>query len=387
MPTKNKIKVLFIRTDWAENEYRMENDAYGGIGYYRLVKPASALNRDEFEVDVVGKEFSDNVDFSSIPKLSRYLRKYNIVITKPIDNPIAASNLLASCKKNNVKLVIDLDDNIFALRKDQPNYLHYMQGGAKKIVASTLLSLCDGIFCSTRPLKEVVTDFLKRIQGEQPVCVLPNLNDSKDWAKFVNNKPVDKFVIGWHGSMSHDSDFKVVLPALEELMLKHDDIYVEMTGLVRKESAARLFKDVDPKVLSRFILSPGTPSWDGFAKLLMEKNWNVGIAPLIDDDFNRSKSHIKWMEYAMMGIPCVASDVPAYNYSITGKLACIKHENTGFLVKDDKWFSTLEKLYNDVKLRQRIGSNARSYVVDKLQYKSLGYLWERSIKKVLGVEN
>lgn len=39
---------------------------------------------------------------------------------------------------------------------------------------------------------------------------------------------------------------------------------------------------------------------------------SVGVAPLVDDRFNRSKSWIKPLEYGALGIPCVASDVAPY---------------------------------------------------------------------------
>jgi glycosyltransferase involved in cell wall biosynthesis len=42
------------------------------------------------------------------------------------------------------------------------------------------------------------------------------------------------------------------------------------------------------------------------------KKFNIGIAPLNSVDFNRAKSYLKGLEYAVAGIPFVASDMPEY---------------------------------------------------------------------------
>ena len=46
-----KKKILMIFTEWATNEYRKEHNAFGGVGYYRIVKPAQYLEK-YFDVDV-----------------------------------------------------------------------------------------------------------------------------------------------------------------------------------------------------------------------------------------------------------------------------------------------------------------------------------------------
>lgn len=46
------MKILFERRDWKINEMRRLNDAYGGIDYYRIVKPAQQAKNHQ--ADVIG---------------------------------------------------------------------------------------------------------------------------------------------------------------------------------------------------------------------------------------------------------------------------------------------------------------------------------------------
>jgi hypothetical protein len=44
--------------------------------------------------------------------------------------------------------------------------------------------------------------------------------------------------------------------------------------------------------------------------------FDVGVAPLLPTLINKGKSHIKWLEYAAMGLPTVASKVGEYAESV-----------------------------------------------------------------------
>src|SRR3546814_14721972 len=53
-------------------------------------------------------------------------------------------------------------------------------------------------------------------------------------------------------------------------------------------------------------------------------DYAVGVAPLSDTTFNRSKSDIKFLELAALGIPTIASDVAPYR--------SIRHGETGLQI-------------------------------------------------------
>ena len=52
---------------------------------------------------------------------------------------------------------------------------------------------------------------------------------------------------------------------------------------------------------------------------------DIGICPLVDDEFNRNKSQIKAIEYGLLGLPVVASPT-VYNGIPTIDIASSEEE-------------------------------------------------------------
>jgi glycosyltransferase involved in cell wall biosynthesis len=108
----------------------------------------------------------------------------------------------------------------------------------------------------------------------------------------------------------------------------------------------------------------------------MKQKWSIGIAPLIDDTFNRSKSNIKWLEYTMKHIPTVASNVEPYR--------SIKHGVTGILCDTpEQWYVALKELIEDSKLRDRLAENSYKEIKKNWQYDKNAKLWKKAIDSVL----
>lgn len=376
---KRKLKVAMINSDW-NNEYRAKHNLMGGVGYYRLWLPKLALEKvTNWKVDMIGTEFQSMIDETSqetiLKSYVQFFKKYDVVILKHFDNPNAGRYLMAASEYTKVPIITDLDDDVFSVRDDQPAAeLGYKKGELKRATVATMLSFSKAIFATNDYLGKRVTNHIKEACGvELPYYVLPNYNNLKDWKG--KSRKTNYITIGWHGSITHNSDLEMVLPAIKGLMKKYN-IRLELMGGVKKEFAIELFKDWDYDTLSRISLSAGTQAWRGFPYKLMRKTWDIGIAPLIDDEFNRCKSNIKWMEYAMKKIPTVASDVLPYQN--------IEHGKTGFLVKTpDEWYDTLETLILDAKLRKEIGENAYTEVATNWQYHQHGNLWKEAILSVV----
>jgi hypothetical protein len=112
-----------------------------------------------------------------------------------------------------------------------------------------------------------------------------------------------------------------------------------------------------PEALNR--IGPPTHaarSYPGFVNWLTsaQPGWHIGLAPLLDTPFNRSKSPLKAMDYAAMGLAVLASDTPVYRGSIADGPA-------GQLVANDPaaWHAALEWLIRDQALRKATARRAR----------------------------
>jgi len=377
------MKILFITTDW-NTPYRQTTGEYGGIGYYRSHKPAEYLKELGYETTVLGADlvgFIDHKDtFNSYVKL---FRDFDMVVIKQSDSK-NSGKIIGACKHLEIPIVMDLDDNIINISEDNPAYEKgYKEDGVKRAFAIASMSMVDALFVSTQPLKDFYIKFLKDVlKIEMPIYILPNCNDSKDW-KGEALREDDVISLGWHGSITHDNDLKLILPVISKLMDKYDNLYLGMIGGIRDSSYEDLFKDFDEEKRKRVGIMPGTPSWKSFPELIMSTRWDIGLAPLTDNEFNVSKSHIKWMEYSMKGIPTIASRVYPYHEPVRG-IQTIIDRNTGFLVSTPKeWEETLELLIEDKTLRDEIGQNAKEYVEKNWQYKDNIKFWDEAIKDVV----
>ena len=356
-------KIAFISTCWADNPYRAKNNKYGGVSYYRLVKPMELLGK-EYDCTFYGADIKDAQAGMNDDEFYSWLTwEYDMIVVKQIDNASASQILLHYAKENGCILVQDYDDNMLKVREDQPAYkMGYNPGGTRWAYAASMMSLADALIVSTKPLKDYFFNFVKKnFREEKDIYIFPNYNDIKDWKKTKFEKNNEKIVIGWAGSVTHDSDLKMVMSALGKILDEYDNVYLELLGGIMQGSLANLTQSFSPKAKDKVKVIFGTPAWDSYPKLMLSQMWDIGIAPLMNDEFNVSKSHIKWMEYTMMGIPTIASDVYPYSKNIP--------EGAGILCKDNEWEEKLSLLIEDKEKRHEIYSNARDYVEKELQWK------------------
>lgn len=371
-----------IYTDWANNEYRTKNKAFGGVSYYRIAKPAQYL-KEWYDIDIVGPDMKDKFGSTVEEMWTKVFLTYDLVWTKQIDNAQAAAALLFFADYFKKPVVLDIDDNYFEVKPDQPGYQYYYPGSQKRAIFSSTISLVDALAVSTMPLGEYYKNHIKKVHNiDKEIFVLPNCNDIKDFPKPKKRKQTEKITIGYMGSITHNADLKLVMPIIDKLLTEFPNLFFEVLGSVNSQSAGEVFEDLNEKNLDRIILKAGTPSWDGYPELIAKQEWDIGIAPLVDDDFTRGKSHIKWMEYAMYKIPCVASKVYPYFQPIDG-VDVINGSNG--LVADNlqDWYLKLKNLIVNPALRQEMGDTAYEYVKNNWQYSQHAHKWKEAIDKIL----
>lgn len=92
------------------------------------------------------------------------------------------------------------------------------------------------------------------------------------------------------------------------------------------------------------------------------KQIDIGLAPLNNTGFNRSRSDVKFLEYAIYGVLPVVQAAPAY-------VATVKHGETGFLFQDPAgMLATLKMLADNPDRITKVSRSARQYVIkERLQ--------------------
>jgi hypothetical protein len=127
----------------------------------------------------------------------------------------------------------------------------------------------------------------------------------------------------------------------------------------------------------RFI--PAIANYDRFFRNFARFGFDVGLAPLRDDLFHRSKSDVKFREYAACGIAGVYSNVGSYATSV-------EHEVTGLLVSNQPgaWFDAVSHLIKDSDLWHMIQERAREYARHHYDLQFVQEVWCKQLEALAG---
>lgn len=228
------------------------------------------------------------------------------------------------------RLVFETDDDVWSI--DPTNFAAVLAHKPDVIDATEqALIMANMVTVSTEPLAEVVRKY------HDNVVVLPNHIPG---AMLSMERPRrDKLTVGWAGGDSHLRDIALIAPELRRFFRANKGIDFHTIGTDYR-SAMQL---------------PGrhTPWNQDIMAYYRTIDFDIGLAPLIDSTFNRSKSAIKCMEYAALGIPVIASDVEPYREFVV-------HGETGWLVRDRYyWKRYLFELASDEAMREEMGAAAR----------------------------
>lgn len=379
MPKK---KIVWLYTDWASNEFRSKNDLYGAISYYRVIKPVQYLKK-YYDIEAVGAKFKH---WGTSDETYRRLGKYDLILSKHVSDGETASNILATADHFGKKVVVDMDDNYLDIRKSNPAYDVYAKLKGTRYFLGAFLELSDGLITSTEPLKETYAP-LNYAKPDHRIDVLPNCNDVNDW-KFPIKKWEDgKIRIGYAGGTSHNDDLELIYEPIANILDKYPNVLFEICGAFGKESIMGVLKKIqsfsERDITDQVNFFAATPAWEGFPKFLCSFGWDIGLAPLIQDPFNDSKSHIKWFDYSMIGIPTIASHVYPYYKEINGVKTIVEGDTGFFADSAQEWFDKMEDLINVPQKRKKVARNAYLYIKKHWQFRHWIHLWKEVIDKYL----
>lgn len=183
-----------------------------------------------------------------------------------------------------------------------------------KLQQETLLA-CDGVITSTDYLAKVVANYKKPVWVHRNAANL-EMVDISSRAIHQKRQPDNKYVIGYaSGTLTHNRDFASISPALLDTMNSIPQAELWIIGYLD------LPPDFDP-VKDRIRRIKPVP-WRQLPFWLSQ--FDMNLAPLVlDNPFSQSKSEIKFMEAALVGVPTVASPTDAFQYAI-------QHHQNGML--------------------------------------------------------
>lgn len=123
---------------------------------------------------------------------------------------------------------------------------------------------------------------------------------------------------------------------------------------------------------------PLIPDYERFLREFSSFGFDIGLAPLEDTPFHRSKTNTKFRDYGASNVAGIYSDTPVYS-------SCVENDVTGILVNNDpdSWFKGISKLIDDAQLRKSIQKNAYARVKEEYSQEVVEREWLREIEELL----
>ena len=264
--------------------------------------------------------------------------------------------------QSNTPYIYDTDDNFFELPDDTPTG-RYHTAPERINMLKEYIRWADLVRVYSKPMVEQT-----KVLNPNVVMVIGPV----DWrllapARKTTRKDIIKIV--YATSRVNDTLAELFKPALHLILEKYrDQIEVYFLGYQPSE-----FK-VYPNVFYR----PLTLNYEQYLRYFSSAGFDIGLAPLLDDPFHRSKTNLKVREYGACLIAGIYSDVDVYSTTvIQGK--------TGILVKNNPqaWFTAMSELIENSDLRTRIQEQAYRFAQDNFSQIAFNQLWYQQIRKVL----
>lgn len=218
-------------------------------------------------------------------------------------------------KQNGMKLIYEIDDICF--KEDIPDYNKYKPAFENPEIresAQAIMAECDEISVTC----DFMRDYYSSKTGNKKVTVVPNfmpkfwIGHHYDLTKNMNNldKHKKKPRILYAGSGAHfDVDNRI----------KQKDDFEHVNDIIRKtvDKFQWVFMGAFPLTLLDLVksgkieFSPWKRLYD-YAQGISDLNVNMMVAPLQDNNFNKSKSDLKYIESCAFGLPIACQDLCTY---------------------------------------------------------------------------
>ena len=272
--------------------------------------------------------------------------------------------LLAAARSQGTPLIYDLDDNLFEL---PPNCegLSRLRDASRQAMLAEYLRAAALVRVYSQPLADRVAALTSRVvRTFAPVdlSLVPPPREAR---------PPGPIKIVYATSRTQDALCDIFLPALVRILDRHAGRVEAHFWGCRPPQIAALANVRRHGLICQY---------DRYLRRFSRAGYDIGLAPLPDDVFYRSKTNNKFREYGACGIAGIYSDNDVYSH-------CVEHEVSGLLVANDAdhWHDAIERLIQDKALRTRIQQAARRYVGEHYSQEKFEQLFLAQLDEVLGL--
>jgi len=269
-------------------------------------------------------------------------------------------------------LIYEIDDNLLHIPNEIPG-LDYLREPARRAALVACLRQADVVRAYSPALQQVLAGYsanVELVSGPLDWSLMPfdsthsaSRSASRSGSSTVKSgSPTVKLV--YATSRMEDRIGQMLIEPLRQVLDAHPEAELTIWG-PRHPALSQ-----HPQVRSL----PLIRDYDTFFARFAAEQFDIGLAPLPDDDFHRCKSNNKFREYAACGMAGVYSDMPVYN-------TCVTHGETGLLAANTPaaWVEAIGRLLDDRALRTEMASKARSYAAEHFNERVTDEQWMAQI--------
>jgi glycosyltransferase involved in cell wall biosynthesis len=266
----------------------------------------------------------------------RNLSRYDLVFIQKEALPFGTTIIekLFSSKK---PVIYDFDDAVYLMNPSKTSLIPFLRTPSK---IATIIKLSECVIAGNQYLADYATKY------NCDVHIIPTCIDTDYYIPKHKREERKRIVIGWIGSQSTISYLVDIKGVLKKLCRKYDVIFKIVANA-----------EIDLNIETEF------KTWRLRDELVDLRSFDIGIMPLPNNEWTRSKCGYKIIQYMAVGKSVVASPVGVNKEIINDGV-------NGFLAKNEnEWKEKLSVLIEDYDLRKKISVAGRQVVEDRYSLK------------------
>jgi GT2 family glycosyltransferase len=253
-----------------------------GCGEYRIIAPMRALNRAGLS------QGWETMRLFEPPEMRR-MDPDVLVVQRQMEWP-QIDAIERHARTTRAFRVFEIDDLITNLPVKSVHKKQMHKDITKRFRKAA--GLCHRLVVATEPLAQAYAGYADE------VVVCPNHIEAARWAHLQPARSERaKPRVGWAGGIGHTGDLELIVDVVRETASEVDWVFLGMCP----DALKPLVKEFHPGVVL-----------DQYPAKLASLDLDLAVAPLEANAFNEAKSHLRLLEYGILGYPVICSDLTPY---------------------------------------------------------------------------